>query len=157
MFFYIYHHLNQYLFSVKDVKDPNFNVRAIIMGGISYIFFHNYLNSIDSSYKQYFKWIVLLDIIAMMVIYNSYYSEGILQKLQSLLHPIDTKEDQQSVLSKHTNRIKDTASYFNASVDNTTVDSNRELEDIEEEDEEEDDESVQKLIDKMVGTKEKTI
>lgn len=155
MFFYIYHHLNQYLFGVKDIKDPNFNVRAIIMGGISYIVFHNYLNSIDSSYKQYFKWIVLLDIIGMMVIYNSYYSEGILQKLQSLIHPMNLKEEQHSVVSKQTNRVKDTASYFNASVDNTSVDLSRDLEDIEEEDDE--DESVQKLIDKMISTKEKTI
>jgi hypothetical protein len=157
MFFYICHHLNQYLFQPKDIKDPNFNVRAIIMGGISYIVFHNYLNNIDSSYKQYFKWIVLIDIIGMMVIYNSYYSEGILQKLRSILQPVDTKEERHMPNSKPSNRVKDTTSYFNASVDNTSVNLSKDLEDIDEEEEDEDDESVQKLIDKMVSTKEKTI
>jgi hypothetical protein len=91
----------------------------------------------------------------MMVIYNSYYSEGILQKLRLMLQPIDTKEERSSANSKPNNRIKDTTSYFNASVDNTSVNLSKDLEDIDEEDE--DDESVQKLIDKMVSTKEKTI
>ena len=85
MFFYTFHHINQYLFLNKDIKDPIFNVRAIILGGIAYIVFHNYLNSIDSTFKQYFRWIILLDILAMCVIYNSYYSESILKKINMIL------------------------------------------------------------------------
>lgn len=160
MFFYTFHHVNQYLFPNRDVKDPIFNVRAIIIGGIAYIVFHNYLNSIDSSYKEYFKWIILLDIIAMGVIYNSYYSESILKKLNTVLHPpVQRQKDDRSTVSKKSRVAKDNASYFNASIEDSDEPSIRELEDINEVDEEqeenesEDDASVQNLIDKMVSGK----
>ena len=158
MFFYTFHHINQYLFPDRDIKDPNFNLRAIIIGGIAYIVFHNYLNSIDSSYKQYFKWIILLDIIAMGVIYNSYYSEGILKKLNAVLHPpIQKQKDDITMISKKSRIPRDTASYFNASIAESDEPSIRELEDIDEVDEveedESDDKSVQNLIDKMFNGK----
>lgn len=164
MFFYTFHHINQYLFPDRDTKDPIFNVRAIIIGGIAYIVFHNYLNSIDSSYKEYFKWIILLDIIAMGVIYNSYYSESILKKLNTVLHPpIQRQKDDRSTVSKKSRVARDTASYFNASIEDSDEPSIRELEDIDEideeqsenhtEDNESDDKSVQNLIDKMVSGK----
>ena len=164
MFFYTFHHINQYLFPDKDVKDPIFNVRAIIIGGIAYIVFHNYLNSIDSSYKQYFKWIVILDIIAMGVIYNSYYSEGILKKIHTVFNPpIQKQRDDRSIASKKTRVARDTASYFNDSVEQSDEPSIRELEDIDEADEEQfedhieesetDDKSVQNLIEQMISGK----
>jgi hypothetical protein len=161
MFFYTFHHLNQYVFPEKDIKDPIFNVRAIIVGGIAYIVFHNYLNSIDSSYKEYFKWIVSLDIIAMAVIYNSYYSESILKKIRTVFNPPSQKRiDDKSIGSKKSRVARDTASYFNASIAESDEPSIRELEDIDEEDEEDeeqeynedsDDKSVQDLINKMVS------
>lgn len=163
MFFYTFHHINQYLFPDKDIKDPNFNVRAIIVGGIAYIVFHNYLNSIDSSYKQYFKWIVILDIIAMGVIYNSYYSESILKKIRMVFNPQTQKRiDDRSNVSKKSRVARDTASYFNASIDESEEPSIRQLDDIDEEDENEDnsedaedsdDKSVQDLINKMISSK----
>jgi hypothetical protein len=167
MFFYTFHHINQYLFPDKDVKDPIFNVRAIIIGGIAYIVFHNYLNTIDSSYKEYFKWIILLDIIAMCVIYNSYYSESILKKIRTVFNPpIQRRIDDRSVVSRNTRTARDTASYFNASIAESDEPSIRGLEDIEEVESEaeaeyvgnsgndsEDDKSVQDLIDKMVSNK----
>jgi len=165
MFFYTFHHINQYLFPDKDIRDPIFNVRAIIVGGIAYIVFHNYLNSIDSSYKQYFKWIVILDIIAMGVIYNSYYSESILKKIRMVFNPPPQKRiDDRSNVSK-SKVARDTASYFNASIEESDEPSIRELDDIDEEDEEQeynrdsigdngesDDKSVQDLINKMVSS-----
>ena len=165
MFFYTFHHINQYVFPEKDIKDPIFNVRAIIVGGIAYIVFHNYLNSIDSSYKQYFKWIVILDIIAMGVIYNSYYSESILKKIRMVFNPPTQKRiDDRSNVSKKSRVARDTASYFNASIDESEEPSIRQLDDIDEEDENEDnedsedaedsdDKSVQDLINKMVSSK----
>jgi hypothetical protein len=164
MFFYTFHHINQYLFPEKDTKDPIFNVRAIIIGGIAYIVFHNYLNSIDSSYKQYFKWIVILDIIAMGVIYNSYYSESILKKIRMVFNPPQKRIDDRSIVSKKSRVARDTASYFNASIsesDEPSIASSRQLEDIDEVDEvdehreedSDDDKSVQNLIDKMVSGK----
>ena len=163
MFFYTFHHINQYVFPDKDIKDPNFNVRAIIVGGIAYIVFHNYLNSIDSSYKQYFKWIVILDIIAMGVIYNSYYSESILKKIRMVFNPPTQKRiDDKSICSKKSRAARDTASYFNASIDESEEPSIRQLDDIDEEDEEQDnsedgedsdDKSVQDLINKMISSK----
>jgi hypothetical protein len=161
MFFYTFHHINQYVFPEKDIKDPIFNVRAIIVGGIAYIVFHNYLNSIDSSYKQYFKWIVILDIIAMGVIYNSYYSESILKKIRMVFNPPTQKRiDDKSISSKKSKVARDTASYFNASIEESEEPSIRQLHDIDEEDEEQDnsedgeesdDKSVQELINKMIS------
>ncbi len=165
MFIYTFHHINQYLFPDKDIKDPIFNVRAIIIGGIAYIVFHNYLNSIDSSYKQYFRWILLLDIIAMGVVYNSYYSEGILKKIRTLFNPpFQKKNDDRSTTSRKSRVVRDTASYFNASIaesDEPSAVSSRQLEDIDEADEadeansedSDDDKSVQNLIDKMISGK----
>ena len=164
MFFYTFHHINQYVFPDKDIRDPNFNVRAIIVGGIAYIVFHNYLNSIDSSYKQYFKWIVILDIIAMGVIYNSYYSESILKKIRMVFNPPPQKRiDDRSNVSKKSRVARDTASYFNASIAESDEPSIRELEDIDEEQDynqddsqdsgDSDDKSVQDLINKMVSSK----
>jgi hypothetical protein len=163
MFIYTFHHINQYLFPDKDIKDPIFNVRAIIIGGIAYIVFHNYLNSIDSSYKQYFRWILLLDIIAMGVVYNSYYSEGILKKIRTVFNPpIQRRIDDISVVSRNTRKARDTASYFNASIVESDEPSIRGLEDIDEvgteledidEVDSEDDKSVQNLIDKMISGK----
>jgi hypothetical protein len=163
MFFYTFHHINQYLFPDKDIRDPIFNVRAIIVGGIAYIVFHNYLNSIDSSYKQYFKWIVILDIIAMGVIYNSYYSESILKKIRMVFNPPPQKRiDDRSAVSKKSRVARDTASYFNASIAESDEPSIRELEDIDEEPDynqddsensgDSDDKSVQDLINKMVSS-----
>lgn len=61
MFFYIFHHINHYLFKPTDKPHSNeqplaadqaagksdaaVNVRTLIMGGIAYILFHGYLYS----------------------------------------------------------------------------------------------------------------
>lgn len=163
MFFYTFHHINQYLFLNKDIKDPIFNVRAIIAGGIAYIVFHNYLNSIDSTFKQYFRWIILLDILAMCVIYNSYYSDSILKKINMILTSTQKRNDDRSIASKKSRIIKDTASYFNDISVDSDEPSIRQLEDIDEVDEDnledkesEDDKSVQNLIDQMIGSKKST-
>jgi hypothetical protein len=163
MFFYTFHHINQYLFLNKDIKDPIFNVRAIILGGIAYIVFHNYLNSIDSTFKQYFRWIILLDILAMCVIYNSYYSESILKKINMILSSTQKRNDDRSNASKKSRVVKDTASYFNDISVDSDEPSIRQLEDIDEVDEDnledkesEDDKSVQNLIDQMIGSKKST-
>jgi hypothetical protein len=163
MFFYTFHHINQYLFLNKDIKDPIFNVRAILLGGIAYIVFHNYLNSIDSTFKQYFRWIILLDILAMCVIYNSYYSESILKKINMILSSTQKRNDDRSNASKKSRVVKDTASYFNDISVDSDEPSIRQLEDIDEVDEDnledkesEDDKSVQNLIDQMIGSKKST-
>ena len=155
--------LTTHLFLNKDIKDPIFNVRAIILGGIAYIVFHNYLNSIDSTFKQYFRWIILLDILAMCVIYNSYYSESILKKINMILSSTQKRNDDRSNASKKSRVVKDTASYFNDISVDSDEPSIRQLEDIDEVDEDnledkesEDDKSVQNLIDQMIGSKKST-
>ena len=86
MFFYIFHHLNHYLFRPTDKTDAAVNVRTLIFGGIAYILLHGYLNkSTLSSYpfKDYFWWIFAIDVIAMSVIYRNYYGESIINEISN--------------------------------------------------------------------------
>jgi hypothetical protein len=84
MFFYIFHHINHYLFKPLDKTDAAVNVRTLIIGGISYILLHGYLNGPKLSsyvFKDYFWWIFAIDIIAMSVIYRNFYGQSILNEI----------------------------------------------------------------------------
>lgn len=84
MFFYIFHHINHYLFKPADKTDSAINVRTLIMGGIAYILFHGFLyskNMRDYYFKDYFWWIFALDVCSVSVIYRSYYGESIVGEI----------------------------------------------------------------------------
>lgn len=84
MFFYIFHHINHYLFKPADKTDAAINVRTLIMGGIAYILFHGFLyskNMREYYFKDYFWWIFALDVCSISVIYRSYYGESILGEI----------------------------------------------------------------------------
>jgi hypothetical protein len=84
MFFYIFHHINHYLFKPADKTDAAINVRTLIMGGIAYILFHGFLyskNMREYYFKDYFWWIFALDVCSVSVIYRSYYGESILGEI----------------------------------------------------------------------------
>jgi hypothetical protein len=79
MFFYIFHHINHYLFTPLDKTDVAVNVRTLILGGIAYILLHGYLNRSTLSnyvFKAYFWWVFAIDFIAMSVIYKNFYGES---------------------------------------------------------------------------------
>jgi hypothetical protein len=110
MFFYIFHHLNHYLFRPTDKTDAAVNVRTLIFGGIAYILLHGYLNkSTLSSYpfKDYFWWIFAIDVIAMSVIYRNYYGESIINEISNTF---GKKEEPQVKNDKDMNTK---VSYFN--------------------------------------------
>jgi hypothetical protein len=86
MFFYIFHHINHYLFKPLDKTDAAVNVRTLIIGGIAYILLHGYLNGPSLSsyvFKDYFWWIFSIDVIAMSVIYRNFYGESILNEISN--------------------------------------------------------------------------
>lgn len=116
MFFYIFHHINHYLFKPLDKTDAAVNVRTLILGGIAYILLHGYLNGPNLSsyvFKDYFWWIFAIDVIAMSVIYRNFYGESILNEIGNTFGKTETpvvKVDKDT----HTK-----VSYFNADKDST--------------------------------------
>jgi hypothetical protein len=116
MFFYIFHHINHYLFKPVDKTDAAVNVRTLILGGIAYILLHGYLNGTTLSsyvFKDYFWWIFSIDVIAMSVIYRNFYGESILNEIGN------TFSKKEEPLVKADKDMNTKVSYFNGQKDST--------------------------------------
>jgi hypothetical protein len=116
MFFYIFHHINHYLFKPLDKTDASVNVRTLILGGIAYILLHGYINGPTLSsyvFKDYFWWIFSIDVIAMSVIYRNFYGESIINEISNTFG----KKDEQVVKADKDMNTK--VSYFNEEKDST--------------------------------------
>ncbi len=85
MFLYLFHKLNHSLFKSKNKSDGALNVRTIMFGGIAYILFHAFINSSQMKnyfFKDYFWWLMLLDIFVMGIIYKMYYNRSMFKELK---------------------------------------------------------------------------
>ncbi len=114
MFFYIFHHMNHYLFKPADKTDGAINVRTLIMGGIAYILFHGFLyskNMREYYFKDYFWWIFALDVCSVSVIYRSYYGESIVGEIGKTFgksHSASDLNSKSHSVSKPQDKNKDT-------------------------------------------------
>jgi hypothetical protein len=116
MFFYIFHHINHYLFKPLDKTDAAVNVRTLILGGIAYILLHGYLNGptlFSYVFKDYFWWIFAIDVVAMSVIYRNFYGESIINEISNTF---GKKEEPTGKVDKD---INTKVSYFNNDKDSS--------------------------------------
>jgi hypothetical protein len=120
MFFYLFHHINHYVFKPTNKPDSAMNVRTLIMGGIAYILFHAYLKSermSDFYFKDYFWCIFVIDVIAMGIIYKEYYGESVLGEVD-LTFGKNNKNKADIQMRKLPKTItNDNKSYFNEDIE----------------------------------------
>lgn len=108
MFLYLIHKLNHGLFKSDNKSDGAINVRTIIFGGIAYILFHAWINSEqmkDYFVKDYFLWILLIDIFAMATTYKLYYNRSILNELKNYDNDIYVEKEHKYIKPNNDNTI----------------------------------------------------
>ncbi len=123
MFFYIFHHINHYVFKPKDKNDNTINVRTLIMGGIAYIILHAYFKSermANFVFKDYFWAIFTIDVLAMCILYKGYYGFSILKTFG--FGEKDKEEKGPEIQMKDIPKLSnnDNKSYFNDEIESTT-------------------------------------
>lgn len=99
--------LNHGLFKSKDKTDGALNVRTIMFGGIAYILFHAFVNSTqmkDYFFKDYFWWLMLLDIFVMGIIYRLYYKRSMFNEIKQYDSDIYI-EDKHIYIPENKNKI----------------------------------------------------
>ncbi len=127
MFFYIFHHINHYVFKPEDKSDTNTNARTLILGGIAYVILHGYLNSTamqDYMFKKYFWWIFIIDFVAMGIIYKNYYGDLFFREVntkdKSEEH-IQMKKINKLSNNDNVNKVEnDNKSYFKTEIDSVS-------------------------------------
>jgi hypothetical protein len=122
MFFYITHNAGKIMWTKCD--EGARNVRVFIFGAVMYILFHcflysKYLNThqMVSMYKNYFWWLLAIDIVAVGVLYKIAYKNSILNEVTEFFvgkkdKVIDIKENIK-ILSEEKEKEKPKSSIFN--------------------------------------------
>ncbi len=92
MIFYAVHNIMHHTPGIKNWSESKKNITTLLVGGLLYIFLLSFVQSepyrplVDSNFflftlKNWFLWIVLLDMTAMAIVYKNYWGRTILDEL----------------------------------------------------------------------------
>lgn len=98
MIFFVVHHVIHNMPGIKDWKESKKNITTFLVGGLLYVFLMSFLYSpryaalMDSWFilftlKNWFMWILGIDVTAMAVIYKKYWGRSILEELPEAWEP----------------------------------------------------------------------